>query len=156
MEVALAFKGYKMWCDGSLYVSTWLGHGAQIFGQSLLWIFLWNCVLDEIYMGRSHTISWRLKTGLCTARMNSVSQLPSSSNRNSSESLSLLPYAQILGLPASGILTAVVSLVVACGLESAGLVVVVYWLSSLPACGIFPDQGLNPCCLHWLGDSFLF
>ena len=23
------------------------------------------------------------------------------------------------------------------------------------ACGIFLDQGLNPCCLHWQADSYL-
>ena len=30
---------------------------------------------------------------------------------------------------------------------------VVYGLSCPAACGIFPDQGLNPCLLHWQGDS---
>ena len=28
-------------------------------------------------------------------------------------------------------------------------------LSCSAACGIFPDQGLNPCPLHWQADSFL-
>ena len=109
MEVALAFKGYKMWCDGSLDVSTWLGHGAQIFGQTLFLMLPWNCVLDEIYIqngglcvglhnvGRSHTISWRLKTGFCGARMNSASQLPPSADCTSSESLSLRPCPQTGG-----------------------------------------------------------
>ena len=27
--------------------------------------------------------------------------------------------------------------------------VVMYGLSDLLACGSFPDQGLNPCLLHW-------
>ena len=27
-------------------------------------------------------------------------------------------------------------------------------LSGSVACGIFPDQGLNPCLLHWQVDSF--
>ena len=39
------------------------------------------------------------------------------------------------------------------GLQSAGSVVVVYGLSCSAACGIFPDQGLNPCPLHWQVDS---
>ena len=26
-------------------------------------------------------------------------------------------------------------------------------LSCSVACGIFPDQGLNPCALHWQADS---
>ena len=37
------------------------------------------------------------------------------------------------------------SVVVARGLQSAGSVVVVYGLSCSMACGIFPDQGSNPC-----------
>ena len=36
----------------------------------------------------------------------------------------------------------------ACGLESMNLVVVTHGLSSSTACGIFPDQGSNPCPLH--------
>ena len=43
--------------------------------------------------------------------------------------------------------------VVACGLQSAGSVVVACGLSWSAACGIFPDQGLNPCPLHWQADS---
>ena len=42
---------------------------------------------------------------------------------------------------------------VACGLQSAGSVVVAHGLSCSAACGIFPDQGLNPCPLHWQVDS---
>ena len=33
-------------------------------------------------------------------------------------------------------------------------VVVVHRLSCSVACGIFPDQGLNLCPLHWLADSY--
>ena len=32
-------------------------------------------------------------------------------------------------------------------------VVVVHGLSCPAACGIFPDQGLNPYSLHWQTDS---
>ena len=39
------------------------------------------------------------------------------------------------------------------GLQSAGIVVVMHGLSRSMACGIFPDQGLNPCLLHWEADS---
>ena len=35
------------------------------------------------------------------------------------------------------------------GLWSAGSVVVAYGLSCPLACGIFQDQGFNPCPLHW-------
>ena len=34
-----------------------------------------------------------------------------------------------------------------------GSVVVAHGLSCSAACGIFPDQGLNPCPLHWQADS---
>ena len=35
-------------------------------------------------------------------------------------------------------------------------VVVAHGLSCLEACGFFPDQGSNPCPLHWQADSFFF
>ena len=35
----------------------------------------------------------------------------------------------------------------------AGSVVVVHGPSCSAACGIFPDQGSNPCPLHWQADS---
>ena len=38
------------------------------------------------------------------------------------------------------------------GLWSAGSVAVVLGLSCPAACGIFPDQGLNPCPLHWQAE----
>ena len=46
-----------------------------------------------------------------------------------------------------------VSAVVAHRLQSAASVVVAHGLSCSGACGIFPDQGLNPCPLHWQVDS---
>ena len=45
------------------------------------------------------------------------------------------------------------SAVVARGLQSTGSVVVGHGLSCSAACGIFPDQGSNPCPLHWQVDS---
>ena len=45
------------------------------------------------------------------------------------------------------------SVVVAHGLQSAGSVVVAHGLSCSTACGIFLDQSLNPCPLHWQVDS---
>ena len=45
------------------------------------------------------------------------------------------------------------SVVVAHGLYSTSSVVVVHLLSCSTACGIFPDQGSNPCPLHWRVDS---
>ena len=39
------------------------------------------------------------------------------------------------------------------GSRRTGSVVVAHGLSCSAACGIFPDQGLNPCPLHWQADS---
>ena len=39
------------------------------------------------------------------------------------------------------------------GSRRAGSVVVAHGLSCSAACGIFPDQGSNPCVLHWQADS---
>ena len=36
---------------------------------------------------------------------------------------------------------------------SAGSVIVAHGPSCSVACGIFPDQGSNPCPLHWQADS---
>ena len=38
-------------------------------------------------------------------------------------------------------------------LSSCGSVVVAHGPNCSAACGIFPDQGLNPCLLHWQADS---
>ena len=40
------------------------------------------------------------------------------------------------------------SVVVTCRLQSLRALEVVHGLSCSVACGIFPDQGLNPCPLH--------
>ena len=39
------------------------------------------------------------------------------------------------------------------GSRHAGSVVVAHGRSCSVACGIFPDQGSNPCPLHWQADS---
>ena len=39
------------------------------------------------------------------------------------------------------------------GSRCAGSVVVAHGPSCSAACGIFPDQGSNPCALHWQADS---
>ena len=39
-------------------------------------------------------------------------------------------------------------------LQSAGSVVVARKLSCAAVCGLFPDQGLNLCPLHWQADSY--
>ena len=46
------------------------------------------------------------------------------------------------------------SAIVACGLQSAGSVVVAHGPSCSAACGILLDQGSNPCSLHWQADSY--
>ena len=39
------------------------------------------------------------------------------------------------------------------GSRCAGSVIVAHGPSCSAACGIFPDQGPNPCPLHWQADS---
>ena len=39
------------------------------------------------------------------------------------------------------------------GSRRAGSAIVAHGPSSSTACGIFPDQGSNPCPLHWQADS---
>ena len=39
------------------------------------------------------------------------------------------------------------------GSRRAGSVIVAHGPSCSVACGIFPDQGSNPCSLHWQADS---
>ena len=39
------------------------------------------------------------------------------------------------------------------GSRPAGSVIVAHGPSCSAACGIFPDQGSNPCALHWQADS---
>ena len=39
------------------------------------------------------------------------------------------------------------------GSRRAGSVIVAHGPSCSAACGIFPDQGWNPCPLHWQADS---
>ena len=39
------------------------------------------------------------------------------------------------------------------GFRRAGSVIVAHGPSRSTACGIFPDQGSNPCPLHWQADS---
>ena len=52
------------------------------------------------------------------------------------------------------LLTVVASPVAEHGLKGMqALVVVARGISCSEACGIFPDQGLNPCPLHWHVDS---
>ena len=46
------------------------------------------------------------------------------------------------------------SVVLAHRLQSAGSEVVTHGLSCSPACGIFPDQGLNPYPLYWQAESY--
>ena len=52
-----------------------------------------------------------------------------------------------------GPLTIVASLVGSTDSRRAGSVSVAHGPSCSAACGIFPDQGSNPCPLHWQADS---
>ena len=52
-----------------------------------------------------------------------------------------------------GLLIAVASLSRSRALGVRASAVVAHRLSCSAACGVFPDQGLNPCPLHWQADS---
>ena len=52
-----------------------------------------------------------------------------------------------------GLCSVQASIVLAPGLQSTGSVVVAHGLSCSLACGIFPNQGLDPCPLYWQTDS---
>ena len=52
-----------------------------------------------------------------------------------------------------GPLTIAASLLQSTGSRRAGSVIVTHGPSCSAACGIFPDQGSNPCPLHWQADS---
>ena len=52
-----------------------------------------------------------------------------------------------------GPLTVAASLVVEHRLQTRRLIIVAHGPSCSTACGIFPDQGSNPCPLHWQADS---
>ena len=63
-------------------------------------------------------------------------------------------FIGVLSLVAEhGLSGAWASVVVAPDLQRIELVVVAYELSYPAACGIFPDEGLNLCLLHWRVDS---
>ena len=50
-------------------------------------------------------------------------------------------------------LTVAASPVASTGSRRAGSAIVAHGLSRSAACGIFPDQGSNPCPLYWQADS---
>ena len=52
-----------------------------------------------------------------------------------------------------GPLTIAASLVGSTGSRRSGSVIVTHGPSRFAACGILPDQGSNPCPLHWQADS---
>ena len=67
--------------------------------------------------------------------------------------LSLVEASRGYSVVVRGLVIAIASLVGDHGLWSTGSVVTVYQFSCSAICGIFPDQGLNPCPLHWQADS---
>ena len=67
--------------------------------------------------------------------------------------LSLVAESKDSSAAVCRLLLALASLVAEPRLQSTGSVVVVLGLSYPETCGIFPDQGLNLCPLHWQADS---
>ena len=58
-------------------------------------------------------------------------------------------------VPVHGLLIVMASLIVEHGSSAWASVGVAHGLSCFAACGIFLEQGLNPCLLHWPVDSLL-
>ena len=56
-------------------------------------------------------------------------------------------------LPCAGLSLSRPLLLWSTGSRRAGSVIVAHGPSCSTACGIFPNQGLNPCPLHWQADS---
>ena len=68
------------------------------------------------------------------------------------EVVSLVMEHRLKGIWAS-VVQLLGSVVAIPGPQSIGLTVVGHRLSCSEACGIFPDQGWNPCLVHWQVDS---
>ena len=72
--------------------------------------------------------------------------------------LAVLLHGVLSSCDEQGLLVAVCRLLIVVAalvaLEYAGSVVVAYGFSCFMASGIFPDQGLKPCPLHWMEDSY--
>ena len=60
---------------------------------------------------------------------------------------------RLLFIALQGLLNEMASLAAKRGLCSKDSIVVAHGFSCSGACGIFPDQGLNSCPLHWQADS---
>ena len=104
-----------------------------IFYFWLHWVFIFGCARAFLWL------RWAGATPRCGARAYHCGGLPCC-------------RAQAPGMRAQQ-LWPTGSAVVARGLQSAGPVVVAHGSSCSAACGILPDQGSNPCPLHWQADS---
>ena len=98
---------------------------------NLFILFIFGCVGSSLLRGGFLQLRQAGTTLLCSAQASHCSGFSCCG-------------AQALGMQASA--------VVACGLQSTGSEVVAHGLSCSAACGIFPDQGLNPRPLHWQVD----
>ena len=122
------------------------------FKNIVLFIYLWLC---WVFVAASRLFSSRSEQGgysvvavlrlLISMAFLVVGRLLSGCSAQASHLSGFSRGTQALG-PAG-------SAVVACWLQSSGSVAVAHWLSCPMACGIFLDQGLNPCLLHWQVDS---
>ena len=95
----------------------------------LRWVFLAACGLSLVAVSRGYSL------------------LPCVASHCSGFSLQWLLLLRSTGSRHAG------SVVVAHRLQSAGSAVAAHGLSCFVACGTLPDQGLNPCPLHWQVDS---
>ena len=117
-------------------MSTWIGYGAQLRGQILFFkylFFLFLFLYIFIYLFIYFWLCWVFVS------VRGLSPVAVSGGHSSSRCADL-SLSRPLPLRSTGS-------------RRAGSVVVAHGLSCSAACGIFPDQGLNPCPLHWQADS---
>ena len=105
-------------------------HSSDFFLQTCLTFFLNLFIYLFIYF-------W-----LCwvSVSVRGLSPVAASGGHSSSRCVGILSLSRPLPLRSTGS-------------RCAGSVVVPHGLSCSAACGIFPDQGSNPCPLHWQADS---
>ena len=118
----------------------------------LCWVFVAACGLFLLVESRSSSLLWcvgfslrwlllLLSTGSRHAGFSSCS-MQAQQLRHAGPRARGLQWLQHVGL-----------VIVARGLQSAGSAVVAHGFSCSEARGVFPDQGSDPCPLHWQADS---
>ena len=130
---------------------------------SLLTVYFWFCSLSSIFKMWSEPFSFKLCTNhpwflflkqffLCWCFVAALGFSLVAAIRGYSLVMASRGYSSV---PVHGLLIVMASLIVEHGSSAWASVGVAHGLSCFAACGIFLEQGLNPCLLHWRVDSLL-